>query len=65
MKPGESIDHASRAAAGTVTSSAFSPTLGHIAAARLRNEAAAIGGSVQVGPVTATVVEMPLLKPLP
>ena len=53
-----------RADAGKVTSVAFSPRFGPIAAAMLRREAAAAGGFVEVdtpdGPVRAEVRSMPL-----
>jgi folate-binding protein YgfZ len=59
---GATVDHASRARAGTVTSSGYSPALGNIAAVRLRNEAATPGDTVFIGEGQARVVEMPLIR---
>ncbi|MFQ3586795.1 MAG: glycine cleavage T C-terminal barrel domain-containing protein [Fimbriimonadaceae bacterium] len=61
---GDAVSHPSRPDAGTVTRSAWSPALGWIAGAELRNEAANDGDTVEVrtgsGPVRAVVRRMPL-----
>ncbi|MEZ0325203.1 MAG: folate-binding protein YgfZ [Fimbriimonas sp.] len=63
LEVGSTVDHESRAGAGTITSSALSPKLGHIAAARLRNEVAVEGTRVRIAGVAAVVRPMPLLTP--
>ncbi|MBN9500253.1 MAG: hypothetical protein J0H02_00525 [Armatimonadetes bacterium] len=66
LEVGASVKHARRADAGEVTSAVFSPTLGFIGGAILRNEAAMDGDWVTVetsrGPIEAEVREMPLLR---
>jgi len=66
METGSTVAHIRRPEAGIVTSSAFSPDFGHIAAAMLRNEAAFEGEIVQViteqGTVEAEVRQMPILR---
>lgn len=59
---GEKISHASRDDAGVISSAAVSPTLGPIAAATLRNEAAIEDAEVLVGNVRGRVRQMPLRK---
>lgn len=60
VTPGQKVSHPSREDAGLVTSTALSPSLGWIAAATVRNEAANPGETVQVGNVKGTVHPMPL-----
>jgi len=66
LEAGAAVSHHRRQEAGVVTSAAFSPDFGHIAAAMLRNEVAFDGEVVQVttsaGPVEAEVRQMPLLR---
>ncbi len=66
LEVGSPVKHSRRQDAGEVTSVAFSPTLGYIGAAILRNEAAFNGEWVTVettsGPVQAEVCEMPILR---
>lgn len=61
---GDSVSHPARSDAGTITRSAWSPEMGWIAGAELRNEAATAGDLVVVqtasGPVRAVVRAMPL-----
>ena len=63
---GDSVAHRNREDAGTVSSAVLSPSLGHIGAATLRNEAAFDFEQVTIqtarGPVTAEVREMPLMR---
>jgi folate-binding protein YgfZ len=64
VQRGDTISHASREDAGVITSRAYSPRLGFIGAAMLRNEAAVEGDVVTVntkgGAVRAEVRNMPL-----
>ena len=48
--------------AGRITSSVVSPAFGPIALAYVRNEYAAAGTLLQVGPATATVADLPFLN---
>ncbi|MBC8065397.1 MAG: aminomethyl transferase family protein [Chlorobia bacterium] len=60
------VKHSRRTDAGEVTSATFSPSLGYIGAAILRNEAASDGEWVTIesssGPVQAEVREMPIMR---
>ncbi len=60
LRIGAKISHPTREDAGDITSAAYSPSLGWIGAAMLRNEAAADGERVEVEGVPATVRAMPL-----
>jgi len=66
MEIGATVSHVRRQDSGTVTSAAFSPDFGYIAAAMLRNEAASEGEFVQViterGTVDAEVRRMPIMR---
>lgn len=66
LEPGATVSHRSRSEAGRVTSSAFSPDFGHIAAAILRHEISLDNETVTVqtenGPVEAQVQIMPILR---
>ncbi len=66
LEEGATISHPARAEAGVVTSAAFSPDYGHIAAAMLRIEVAVGGEFVSVntshGPVRAEIRPMPILR---
>jgi len=66
LEAGASITYARKPEVGAVTSAAFSPDYGYIAAAMVRNEAAAEGEMVTVetsrGPVEAEVRSMPILR---
>jgi folate-binding protein YgfZ len=66
MPIGSTVSHLRREDAGTITSYAYSPDFGPIAAAILRNEAAFDRETVRVntpdGPVEAEVRPMPLLR---
>jgi folate-binding protein YgfZ len=63
---GDSVSHPQRTDAGFVTSAGFSPSVGYIGAATLRNEATQDGGTVTIqterGPIHAEVREMPILR---
>jgi folate-binding protein YgfZ len=59
VAPGAIVAHASRAEAGTVTSSTVSPALGSIALAYLHRTVWDPGGTVTVAGQSATVVELP------
>lgn len=61
MAVGDEVIHRGKAV-GTVTSAAFSPDFGPIAAATLRNEAANEGEAVRVGAAEAEVRRMPILR---
>lgn len=62
VEVGAKISHPTREDAGVISSAAVSPTLGPIAAATLRNEAAIEGAEVLVGSVRGRVRQMPLRK---
>ncbi len=61
MKVGDTVTFEGKAI-GTVTSAAYSPLLGHLAAASLRNEATTEGQQVTVGETEAEVRQMPILR---
>ncbi len=60
VQPGDKVSHPSREDAGVVTSVAISSSLGPIAAATLRNEAAREGEKVAIGQVSGVVKSFPL-----
>jgi folate-binding protein YgfZ len=61
LKVGDSVTFEGKPV-GTVTSAAYSPKFGHIAAASLRNEATTEGQKVVVGETEAEVRQMPILR---
>ncbi len=63
LNSGATVSHPDRENAGTITSTALSPTWGCIGAARVRNEIALEGAQVVVEGRPATVRTMPLVTP--
>lgn len=63
---GDAVSHSLRADVGVVSSAAFSPAMGYIGAATLRNETASDVEWVTIqtrrGPIQAEVREMPILR---
>ncbi|MEA2551922.1 MAG: hypothetical protein QOJ65_98 [Fimbriimonadaceae bacterium] len=62
VQAGEAVSSSEREDAGVITSAAVSPRLGPIAAAMLRNEAAAEGAEIKVGAAKGRVTPMPFAR---